>query len=361
MLSIILNSFAANNPAKNVFMIRLITGSFIVMTIISLQCCKPKKETAAVETKSSISVAFYNVENLFDTEDDPLINDEEFTPEGKKKWDAERLDRKISNVAKVLSSLDEELPDVIGLCEVENRAVVEMLVANEQLASAGYEIVHRDSPDGRGIDVALVYNPDEISVIETSYVKSQLPSGDRPNTRLAQYTKAVQAGDTLHFFVNHWPSRYGGQEKSEPNRLTVARNVDIVLDSIRKASPEARIVLMGDFNDYPNNKSLNEIIGAGIDPSMPFYNLMWDKHKAGDGSYNYKGEWGCLDQFVVSQPMISSTTGFRVSKDAAKIIRHDWMMYVNDKGEVYPNRTYGGPNYYGGYSDHLPIILEIQH
>lgn len=331
------------------------------MTIFSLECCTSKKELSATPVDRSLTVAFYNVENLFDFEDDPAIKDEEYTPSGKKSWNRGRLDTKINNLSKVLFSMDEQLPDVIGLCEVENLKVVDMLRENLSVASKDYKIIHRDSPDGRGIDVALLYDSSKITIDHQSYIRSKLPSGDRPNTRLILYARGIQDDDTLHFFVNHWPSRYGGKEKSEPNRLTVAYNLRNTLDSIKSVSPDSKIVLMGDFNDYPNNKSLSEIIGAGIRPEMPFYNLMWLSHKAGIGSYNYKGEWGCLDQFIVSQNTIDATSGFSVNTDGASIIQHDWMMYVNDEGMAFPSRTFSGSNYYGGYSDHLPILLKINH
>jgi predicted extracellular nuclease len=340
---------------------RFLLSAFVLMTIASLECCKEKKELSIVAEDDSILVAFYNVENLFDTADDPAIKDEEFTPTGRKAWTEERLQDKVEKLAKVLSSLSEQLPDVVGLCEVENRDVVQMLRDADALAAKDYQIVHKDSPDGRGIDVALIYDANKITVDHQSYIQSKLPIGDRPNTRLVLYARGVKNNDTLHFFVNHWPSRYGGQEKSEPNRLTVAYNVKNTLDSIRKASPDARIVLMGDFNDYPNNKSINEIIGAGIKSEMPFYNMMWETHKAGKGSYNYKGEWGCLDQFIVSQGTVNASSGFSVKPDAGQIIKHDWMMYVNKEGVAYPNRTYGGPQYYGGYSDHLPILMKMDY
>lgn len=309
-----------------------------------------------------VSVAFYNVENLFDTSDDPTIDDQEFLPGSEKQWTPDRLSTKIDHLAKVLSSLDYVLPDVIGLAEVENREVLQMLADHPSLKEAGYQIVHRNSPDGRGIDCALLYNPDRFQIDKQSFIRYTLPVKDRKNTRDIVYARGIHQGDTLHFFVNHWPSRYGGWEESEPKRLTAAFELDQRVDSIRRQNRDAQILCMGDFNDHPNNKSLKKVLGAGVTAEhSQLYNFMAAIHKNGGGSYNYKGEWGALDQFVGSWNLLDENAPFTTHLDAAQIVRHDWMMYVNDEGEAYPSRTYGGPNYYGGYSDHLPILLTLKH
>ncbi|MCB0762366.1 MAG: endonuclease/exonuclease/phosphatase family protein [Flavobacteriales bacterium] len=331
----------------------------IVLTLGLLQCCKSSEKTVEVITPSDLDITFYNVENLFDTIDDPQKSDEDFTPSGKLQWNTERYQHKLKNLARVISQDGKELPEVLGLCEVENRQVVEDLMKMPAFAGVDYRILHRESPDGRGIDVALAYNAAVIQFEEVSYIRSKLPHGDRPNTRLVLYARGMSGGDTLHVFVNHWPSRHGGQQESEPNRLTVAYNVDQVLDSIRGVNPMAKILMMGDFNDYPNNKSLVEIIQAGKDDDSPMINLMWDKHKMGEGSYNYRGEWGALDQFVVSPPLVSATKGFQAETETVEFVRFPWLMYVDKEGVAYPNRTYGGPNYYGGYSDHLSIHMKL--
>lgn len=333
----------------------------LLLTPVLLLCCKPKEKVSQNgDTNSALVVQFYNVENLFDIYDDPAIFDEEFTPESEKQWTEERYNDKLEKLARVLSAKDGAGPCIIGLCEVENRKVVEDLADQKPLSSWGLDIVHRDSPDGRGIDVALLYPRDQVTILKEHYVQSKLPAGDRPNTRLAMIVEALVGQDTLIIGVNHWPSRYGGQEESEPNRLTVAYNVDKKLDSLRKATPGAGVILMGDFNDYPNNKSLAEILGAGKTADSQMVNLMWDLHKSGKGTYNYKGNWGCLDQFIVSPNLVDGSGPWITSPENVIITRFDWMMYTNDEGEQYPNRTYGGPNYYGGYSDHLPIEVSLQ-
>jgi len=330
----------------------------LLLTPIFLICCKPKEKISReLETTHELRIQFYNVENLFDIVDDSETADEEFTPGGKKNWTADKYQTKLEHLAKVLTAREGAGPSMIGLCEIENLKVVQDLASQPGLAEWDLGIVHTNSPDGRGIDVALLYPKNSIKILKEHYVESTLPVGDRPNTRLAMLVEAVHGSDTLIVGVNHWPSRYGGQEKSEPNRLTVAYNVRTKLDELQAKIPGASVVMMGDFNDYPNNKSIRDILHAGKDESSKYVNLMWDTHKSGKGTYNYKGEWGCLDQFIVSPNLVDGSGTWVVSPEDVVITKYEWMMYTNDKGEVYPSRTYGGPNYYGGYSDHLPIDL----
>ncbi|MFT4678722.1 MAG: putative extracellular nuclease [Flavobacteriales bacterium] len=346
--------------AKIKLAMRILLSFLVCMTLISLQCCKSSKKTAEITTPGALNVLFYNVENLFDTEDDPNTFDEDFTPTGKLSWDEERYGNKLNNLSRVITIDGTLMPDLVGLCEVENRKVVEDLMADANFKGIEYKVVHKDSPDGRGIDVALAYNPKKLKVEEVNYISTKLPVGTRPNTRDAMHVVGISGGDTIHIFVNHWPSRTGGQEKSEPNRLTVARNVRKEVNKILEADSDAKILLMGDFNDYPNNKSLRDVLEAKKDDGI-LINLMWDTNKMGEGTYNYKGDWGALDQFIVSPSLMDAGLGYNVKDDKVHIIKEDWMMYTNKEGVAYPNRTYGGKNYYGGFSDHLPIRLVLDY
>lgn len=330
----------------------------IPIFILGIVSCKEVKPTAASENTNELQLVFYNVENLFDIEDDPNKADEEFTPTGKKMWTADRYDHKLKQLGKVISSANSHMPDILGVCEVENKRVLEDLNASSNFAKVNYSILHKESPDGRGIDVGLLYNPERIRLDDIEYIESTLPVGDRPNTRLVMHAMGEFNGEELHVYVNHWPSRYGGQKESEPNRLTVAYNVRKSMDEVIAANPAANIVMMGDFNDHPNNKSIMEVIGADLDGKKGMVNLMWEKHKRGEGSYNYRGDWGALDQFIVT-PTLTDGKGLDVDENSVQFVKHDWMMYVNDEGEAYPNRTYGGPNYYAGFSDHLPIAMTL--
>lgn len=311
------------------------------------------------------SICWYNVENLMDTIDNPATADDEFTPQSEKMWNTERYNTKLAHLSEVLSKLMGEeglLPEVIALGEVENRAVVKDLVSTPAFDGKDYGIVHRDSPDGRGIDVAVAYDKTKFEVLQENFYTILVPDTDRPNTRLLLYVKGVVAKkDTLHFFVNHWPSRYGGQEASEPKRVAVAKVVREKVDSILDASGEdEKILLMGDFNDYPDNKSLTEVLRAGKNPDgdpRQLYNLSISLSEDGQGTYNYKGEWGCLDQIIVSHALHTAEAGMCELNNTAAIYREDYIMYHDKKYDDWkPSRTYGGPNYYGGYSDHLPIV-----
>ncbi len=329
-----------------------------IAVALLLNSCHSVQNTSFNPSKETLSIAFYNVENLFDLEDDPNTFDEEFTPNGKKAWTKDRYETKLLNLGKVVSSMDEAMPDVLGLCEIENRKVVEDLNKSPYFSGVNYQILHQESPDGRGIDVGLMFNADKIQLEIEGVIESTLPAGDRPRTRLILHAKGETNGEELHIFVNHWPSRSGGQEESEPNRLTVAFNLRNYIDEVLEKNPNALIVLMGDFNDHPNNKSIQDILRAGKGKDYLLENLMWEKHKNGEGSYNYRGDWGALDQFMVSQNLLDGK-GVDVVPESVQFVKHDWMMYVNKDGQASPSRTYGGPNYYGGYSDHLPIFMTL--
>jgi predicted extracellular nuclease len=307
-----------------------------------------------------IEVVFYNVENLFDTVDDTTVWDDHFLPDSLKEWTDERYSKKLVDLAKVLTEISEDdLPEIIGLCEVENRQVVEDLFATDSLAKRKYKVVHEQSPDFRGIDVALAYDSDLMSELYHENIRVSFSFEPETTTRDILYTKLLSCGDTLHVFVNHWPSRRGGQEKSEPKRLKAATVLRTKIDSILLKDHNAKVIAMGDFNDYPNNRSMTEIMNCEPGANQRLTNLTYDFHENGSGTYNYRGEWGMLDQFIVSDGLLYSAEGCAASDSSAIIFKEDWMMYFPETGSPSPNRTYGGPNYYGGFSDHLPIRLTL--
>jgi predicted extracellular nuclease len=318
---------------------------------------------AGYNKKRNLTIVFYNVENLFDTENTPGGNDAEFTPESEKKWTPERYQKKLEDISKVLASVNQkELPEIIGLCEIENRGVLNDLVKTGPLTGGGYEIAHFESPDFRGIDVALLYRPNEFKVSWSAPVKVTFV--DEPNftTRDILYVK----GETLnreefHIFVNHWPSRIGGVEQTEPKRIAIARLLKSKIDSVQKINPEANIVVMGDMNDEPSNKSLNEILVAKSPEvkNAALVNLMYPLHQIKQGSYNYRSNWNMLDNIIVSVGLLDNK-GFQSVNKQGFIFREEWMEYKNNKGEISPNRTYGGPNYYGGVSDHFPVFFQLK-
>jgi len=315
------------------------------------------------KASANYRLAFYNVENLFDTEDDPKTNDKDFLPEGRMNWTTERYNQKLQNLAKVikeLGSTETTLPAIIGLCEIENEKVLKDLAT--QLPSAkNIGIVHRDSPDERGIDVALLYDKSVVKILESDFFTVKLKDD---NTRDVLYVKTKIDKDEIHVFVNHWSSRWGGQEVSEPKRIASATIVRNKIDELFKENPEAKIVIMGDFNDSPINKSIVEVLKAQKPNNKiqdaQLYNLSQTWHDEGKGTHYYDG-WSALDQIIVSGELLSDQKGLHTTPNQAHIYSQKWMTYFDKEKKVArPSRFMSGTGkVYGGYSDHFPVYLEL--
>jgi len=271
---------------------------------------QPKPGTRVVKKHEKLDpfkVAFYNVENLFDTKDDPKTKDDEFTPGSEKEWTEDRYQTKLDHIAEVLSQLGDGLPDVIGLGEVENRSVVEDLVAHNNLKAAGYKIVHRDSPDQRGIDLAFLYNPKTFELEDHAFINIDGFSKNKLYSReIIKATGTLSNGEALHVFINHWPSRYKGEKETYHKREAAAKTLKAEVDKILKDDPNAQIIMTGDFNDYPDNKSLVEVLGAKGSTAKrgDLFNLAWSPHQKDEGTINYKGDWGMFDQMIVSKALL---------------------------------------------------------
>ena len=290
---------------------------------------------------------FYNVENLFDTIDNPNTRDNEFLPKSEKKWDTYRYNYKLNQLDKVFSEIvkkenENRLPDIIGLCEVENKLVIDDLLKTETFKNHTYKIIHKQSPDGRGIDCALLVD-EKFEVLNSDFIKINNPIESRA-TRDIVFGKLKFKNQIINVFVNHWPSRWGGQEASNHKRVFVAEVLRKYIDNNTLESDFN--LIMGDFNDYPTNESLAEVLVKD-----DLVNLMSKSNVSGRGSYNYRGNWDWLDQIIVSQD------DFKLISFGA--FEEDFMMYTNKKGEVYPNRSFGGNNWYAGFSDHLPVFLRF--
>jgi predicted extracellular nuclease len=339
-------------------------SSFTVLLAFSF--CLISCATAQRKSKSELEeaiVAFYNVENLFDTIDDPITIDEDFTPAGKLQWNSARYSEKLSRISEVIDLLPGELPLFIGLCEIENKAVLLDLVREPALNASPkkgrYEIIHADSPDERGIDAAALYDASKLKDVRFEYYTIALPDPKDPNTRDILHAQGKLDGETIHFFVNHWPSRSGGQTESEPNRLAVAALLKSKIDKVLSENANAKILIMGDFNDHPNDKSIYEVLGANDQPSSPLYNQMYAIHAEGNGSYFYKGEWGALDQMITSSGFMK-TKGWHVDAQASGVLRNEKILFRDKDGVARPSRSYAGDSYKGGYSDHLPVYIKLQ-
>jgi endonuclease/exonuclease/phosphatase family metal-dependent hydrolase len=299
---------------------------------------------------------FYNVENLFDTIDNPDTNDEEFLAKGKKHWNNYKYWRKINKLFQVVAAAGStHPPDIIGLCEVEGFLPLYHLTNNTPLSKYSYSILHRDSPDKRGIDVALLVNRNHVGVIETKFYRVSFPWDTASTTREILYAALKIQDDTLHTFVNHWPSRRGGQLKSEPRRIEAAKVLMMAIDSLCINNSDAKIVVMGDFNDEPSNKSLSQLVG-----STDLINLSGKlKSDCRCGSYKYKSEWNMIDQVLISESLLGNNK-LTYKPASISIFRDDFLLQEDETyGGFKPYRTFLGPRYLGGFSDHLPVTLEL--
>jgi hypothetical protein len=300
------------------------------------------------------------VENLFDCVKDSLSQDIEFTPEGALNWNEDRYKKKLNAIAKVLIAAGEwTFPLLIGLCEIENRMVLEDLIYTTPLKKQPIGIVHYDSPDVRGIDAALLYDTNRFQILHSSRHQPEMNKNYGRKTRDILYVcGTLQKRDTLHLLVNHWPSRYGGQLASEPNRINAATKLKQLCDSILYLNPNAGIIIMGDFNDEPEDKSLSEILQAcNLDHEYcKLYNLMTRLNK---GTLYYAGtvpRWYAFDHLIVSKKLLESNHSHGPKVIHWDIFDAEWLREA-DTGRPY--RTYKGPAYVGGFSDHFPVYLDL--
>ncbi len=312
-------------------------------------------------------IVFYNVENLFDIENDSLIFDEDRTPEGAYHWTSKRYQKKIDNITKVLTRLGTEktgtTPDVIGLCEVENRKVLNDLIEHPRLKIHDYGIVHFPSPDKRGIDVALLYK--RKAFLPTEFNSHRLiihdDYGKRIYTRDQLVVHGILDDESFYFLVNHWPSRRGGELKSRPNRIKAAQLNKHIMDSIRNLDINAKIISMGDFNDDPRNDSFKKVLltKSELDSlqSTDYFNPMEKLYNKGFGSLAYRDQWNLFDQFVMTANLTKKNTGFFFWK--ANIYAPRFLRTKRGRYQGYPFRTYSGTTYQGGYSDHFPVYLYL--
>lgn len=316
---------------------------------------------------STLCVGFYNLENLFDTIVDPdtsLILRDEFTPLAEKKYNTQRYYQKLTNMARVISDMAKsDTPDgpaVIGVCEVENRRVLEDLVKMPAIASRKYSIVHFDSPDERGIDVALLYQEKYFKPSASSTHSVIDPDDKSFHTRDQLLVSGKLLGEDFHFMVAHWPSRRGGEVKSQPFRMLAAKKATQLMDSLHKVNPMAKMIYMGDLNDDPVNASIVEIIKpvSSVDQAQKggYYNPMRQLFDDGKGTLSYKGKWNLFDQFICSSALVMpELSGMKIKE--ARIMKSEYLLNPPGEYEGQPLRTYAGSKWLNGFSDHLPVYL----
>ncbi|MDX2444719.1 MAG: endonuclease [Bacteroidales bacterium] len=313
-----------------------------------------------------VDMVFYNVENLFDTWDDTLKADEEFLPWGDKHWSIKRYNDKINKLYKtIVAAGGWDSPVLIGLCEVENKKVLNDLIYDTPLSKLEYRFEHFESPDRRGIDVALLYDQQIFKPVFAEPISVDFPNDTMYVTRDILYVKGIfyHSKDTIHLFVNHWPSRRGGQLESEPRRIQAARVLRAKVDSIILLSPNQGIVIMGDFNDQPENKSLLKVLNARLNyeetDSCSLYNLHGISENEA-GSYKYRGIWDKFDQIIVSGNMLGTQSKTKVDLPTFVIFNLEFLLIEDEKylGNK-PFATYAGFKYLGGFSDHLPVKVSL--
>ena len=344
-------------------MLRLSFFLFLVMIFLTGLCPAQKIRNHYVSfnpearNESGVRVVFYNVENLFDFKKDTLAKDNEFLPEGLYHWTPGKFFNKLQSISKViLSTGGWEPPEIIGLAEVENQTVMHLLATRSPLAPFNYQVVHYESPDVRGIDVALLFRPDKFRLLYSAPLSVKLTSEPLFSTRDILYVKGIVLNkDTLHLFVNHWPSKLGGEKMSTPHRMAAARRLKKSVDSILIINSAAHILVMGDLNDVPTSpvvSSLTENAGLSL-------NLMATPlQKREKGSYKFNGKWNIIDQFIVSSELLQKN-GLHV-KDGARIFAASFLLVPDEKfGGEKPFRSFQGPQYTGGYSDHLPVYVDL--
>jgi len=327
--------------------------------LLQLNWTFPKEQD---EEKKEFRIMFYNVENLFDPFDDTLTNDDEFTPNGIRHWTYRKFIDKINKLYKVIISAGEwQPPDVVGLCEIENRWVLNRLVYDSPLAKFEYKIIHRDSPDPRGIDIAFLYLEDSFIPLKNDFIRVELYEDSSDQTREILHVEGIiHNRDTVHIFMNHWPSRWKGWQETKWKRETAASVLRMAIDTLLYTYPGAKIIIAGDFNAEPDDHCIREILLKEQEKSFPgincLYNMSLCARTKYPGTLKYQGTWYLFDQFIVSDRMLR-----RSSECAMQVIDHNFLMEQDDTylGEK-PFRTFIGYRYHSGFSDHLPVILTIQ-
>ena len=334
-----------------------------LLALLFAACCFAQKP---------YKVVFYNLENFFDTINDPEVNDDEFTPEGPKKWNTTKYNKKLSNIERVLfdiAAIDKNYPVVIGVSEVETRGVLEDIIATPKLAPGNYRIAHFDSPEARGVDVAFLYRPDVFKIEGQYPVKTVIPSLPNFKTRDILTMWGTIEDEPFFFMVAHWPSRLGGKEASEFKRIAVGEQMRSIADSVLKANPATKVIAMGDFNDDPTDKSIAQGLGAKFKlkdlKEGDLYDPYADMLKAGYGTLAYGDAWNIFDNIVVTENLATGSTGKLKlqkapgSKFYGNIFKQSYMIQKEGQFKGYPLRTYVGNNFQGGYSDHFPVYIYI--
>ncbi len=335
----------------------------ILLTTFSIN-----KVTAQKQSVKVAAVGFYNLENLFDTADDPEIKDEEFTPNGKKAWTEDKYAEKLTNMAYVISQMGTDLTpnglSILGVSEIENRKVLEDLLKEKAIVDRGYQIVHYDSPDFRGIDVAFIYNPKHYEVTKSTPVNVDISqNNDDRTTRDILHVEGVFDGEPLHILVNHWSSRRGGAKKSAWKRNKAAKQCKTIIDSLKILDSTIKVIVMGDLNDDPNSPSVQSYLMAvgnkkDLRKNKFLYNPYADIYRRGQGSNAYRDSWSLFDQIIMTSSLAKEDeNGYYFYK--AQVFNKKYLIQKSGKYKGYPLRTFSFDKYQAGYSDHFPSLIYL--
>jgi len=330
---------------------------------LSFSCCFAQKTSYRPAV-----IGFYNLENFYDTVNNPLVDDEEFLPGSERHYDTHVFLDKVGRLASVVSQIGTDVnPDglaLLGVAEIENDTVLNILASHKDLKNRNWKIVHYNSPDVRGVDVALFYNPKYFKPLYSAPLFVKLPGGSKDSyfTRDVLYVKGILDGDTIHVMVNHWPSRSGGEERSIPARAAAASVDKRVVDSLMAIDSNSKVVIMGDLNDDPISPSLTKVLGTKGKISdvrtKELFNPWVDFYKRGIGTLAYQDAWGLFDQVIVSQAWLNKEQkGYFFYK--ANIFNKEFLVQQTGKYKGYPKRTWDGTTYNYGYSDHFPVFITM--
>ncbi len=345
--------------------------AFVLLTFLLIPAVSPGTGMYAQDERGhgqfAFRAMFYNVENYFDPFDDSLKLDEAFTPEGDYRWTWNKMEDKALKIFKVIAAAGNPYPPgIIGFAEVENSFVMHHLLTKTPLSRFNYAIVHQESPDRRGIDVSLIYNPDEFTLIHAYFHPVIFPFDPDSKTRdILHASLKHQNGDTLHVFVNHWPSKYGGAYETEEKRMQAAVTLRTIADSLYNHDEKVKILIMGDFNDSYTSQSLTSGLGSLTELDAPHPKGLFNltsvfPDSLVQGTHKFREEWDVIDQFLVSNALLFSKTGLHTNSAAVKVLNKPFLLEKDERnfGQK-PYRTNLGFRYHGGYSDHLPIVLDF--
>lgn len=335
---------------------------FIVMFDSDILLSQPNIQSQ-IESNRHARIMFYNCENLFDCVDDTLTIDEEFLPNGDRHWDKYKYNEKLEKTAQVITAVGGWQPvELVGLSEIENKQVLNDLVYNSQLYLKEYKFIHKESSDKRGIDVALLYQPTVFKPIANNFIPVNFSDTCKKSRDILYCKGVLKKTDTLHVFVNHWPSRWGGQLESEIYRIEAAKTLKQSYDSITKTEKQPNIIIMGDFNDTPNDISLCLHLNTCNSPKEKnvLVNLSPNVRESEIGTHKHNGVWAVLDQIIVSEQLTHKDNNLHISKKELTIVNYNFLLEP-DKNYLglKPKRTFIGFKFNDGYSDHLPVFIDL--